>query len=146
MKISIGADHGGVSLRSALAAALQTAGHTVIDHGAFSTESVDYPDFSAQVGSDIQARRADLGILICKTGIGMSIAANKIPGIRAALVHYEDEAALCRQHNNANVIVLGSSHTKPEAAIRLVNIFLNSEFEGGRHQRRLDKLESSRCC
>jgi ribose 5-phosphate isomerase B len=146
MKISIGADHGGVSLRSALATALQQEGHTVIDHGTFSSESVDYPDFSSQVGADIIEQRAERGILICKTGIGMSIAANKISGVRAALVHFEDEASLCRQHNNANVIVFGSAHTSPEQAVQLTKIFLATEFEGGRHQRRVDKMESPHCC
>ncbi len=146
MKISIGADHGGISLRSALTAALQQAGHTVIDHGTFSAESVDYPDFSSLVGSDVVEQRAERGILICKTGIGMSIAANKIAGIRAALVHFEDEASLCRRHNNANVIVFGAGHTVPEQAVRFAQIFLAAEFEGGRHQRRVDKLESPHCC
>lgn len=146
MKISIGADHGGVELREALSKALKEKGHEVIDHGAFSLESVDYPDFASLVGEDVTSGRAERGILVCKTGIGMSIAANKVAGIRAALVHFADEAALCRQHNNANVIVFGSVYTLPEDAVTLAEIFLSTEFEGGRHQRRLDKLENSHCC
>lgn len=146
MKISIGADHGGVALRDALSKALKEKGHEVIDHGAFSTESVDYPDFAGLVGLDVTSGRADYGVLICKTGIGMSIAANKVPGVRAALVHFADEAALCREHNNANVIVFGAVYTLPEDAVTLTGIFLSTEFEGGRHQRRLDKLENSHSC
>lgn len=146
MKISIGADHGGVALREALSKALREQGHEVIDHGTYSTESVDYPDFSSLVGEDVNSGRADFGVLVCKTGIGMTIAANKIHGIRAALIHFAEEAALCRQHNNANVIVFGALYTLPEDAITLTNIFLKTEFEGGRHQRRLDKMGNSHCC
>lgn len=140
MKISLGVDHGAFNLRETLLAHLKEAGHDVIDHGTYSTDSVDYPDYAHAVSSDITAGRADLGVLCCTTGIGVSIAANKVEGIRAANVRYEDEAALSRRHNHANVICLGALHTTTYEAKRLVDIFLSAPFEGGRHARRVGKM------
>jgi ribose 5-phosphate isomerase B len=140
MKISIGFDHGALALREPVIEQLEALGHTVIDHGTKTTDSVDYPDYAALVTADVAGGEAEAGILCCTTGIGMSMAANKVKGIRAALVHYEDEAALTRQHNNANVLCLGSLHTQPAEARRLVEVFLASEFEGGRHERRVCKF------
>ena len=151
MKLSIGVDHGALNLRESLLEQLRAAGHEVIDHGASSTESVDYPDFAQKVCEDVTTGRAECGILCCTTGIGMSMSANKYPGIRAALVHFENEADLTRRHNNANVICLGAHHTTGYEAGRLVNTFLSSTFEGGRHARRVDKFSQwetkpNNCC
>ena len=140
MNISIGFDHGALDLRAPVMETLQGLGHVVIDHGTDSAESVDYPDYARLVTDDVASGKADAGILCCTTGIGMSMAANKVKGIRAALVHYEDEAALTRKHNNANVLCLGSLHTKAEEASQLVTVFLANEFEGGRHDRRVCKF------
>ncbi|MDX2111743.1 MAG: ribose 5-phosphate isomerase B [Verrucomicrobiota bacterium] len=147
MKISIGADHGGLELREHLVKHLKAGGHEVIDHGAFTTESVDYPDYSAKVGGDVAGGAALFGVLICTTGIGIGIAANKIRGIRAALVTNEDAARLCRQHNNANIICLGQRHTTKVQAALYLDIFINSTFDGTndvgvRHTRRLGKISS----
>lgn len=139
MKISIGFDHGAIPLRKALLEHLKSQGHELVDHGTDSTESVDYPDYAHLVSGDVAAGRVEAGILCCTTGIGMSIAANKIKGVRAAVVKFEDEAALTRQHNNANVLCLGAHHTTPYEALRLADIFLRSNFEGGRHERRVNK-------
>lgn len=140
MKISIGFDHGAIPLRKALLDHLESKGHQIIDHGTDSTESVDYPDFAGKVCADVTAEKADIGILCCTTGIGMCMSANKFKGIRAALVRYEDESALTRQHNNANVLCLGALHTTPYEACRLADSFITSSFEGGRHARRVGKF------
>jgi RpiB/LacA/LacB family sugar-phosphate isomerase len=140
MKISIGFDHGALSLREALIPYLQENGHELVDHGTDSPESVDYPDYSRAVCEDIQNGRAEYGILCCTTGIGMSMSANKFPGVRAALVRYEDEAALTRRHNNANVLCLGALHTTAYEARRLADAFISNAFEGGRHARRVGKF------
>jgi ribose 5-phosphate isomerase B len=143
MKVSIGFDHGAISLREAVLQVLKEAGHTVTDHGTDSPDSVDYPDFAREVTKDIVEGRSEAGILCCTTGIGMSMAANKVKGIRAALVRYEDEAALTRQHNNANVLCMGALHTTPYEAVRLVRSFLENAFIGGeqpRHARRVGKF------
>lgn len=141
MKISIGTDHGGLALRESLAKHLAASGHHVTDHGAFTTESVDYPDYAHLVCSDVTSGRSDFGLLICTSGIGMAIAANKVPGIRAGVVHFPDDAAKCREHNNVNVLCLGAKHETTESAARLADIFLAAKFEGGRHSRRVDKFE-----
>lgn len=147
MKISIGSDHGAVELRQALAHFLKQSAFTLIDHGTHSSTSVDYPDFAQLVGSDIVAGRAQYGILICTTGVGMSIAANKIVGIRAALVHNLIDAEFARRHNNANVICFGARHETPDQAIAYTKIFIDTHFESGnRHYRRVEKLESKPCC
>lgn len=140
MNISIGFDHGALTLRAPVLEGLQAAGHTIIDHGTDSPESVDYPDFARLVCDDVTSGKAEAGILCCTTGIGMSMAANKVRGIRAALVHHEDEASLTRRHNNANVLCMGALHTDPDTARKLVDVFLSNSFEGGRHDRRVCKF------
>lgn len=140
MKISFACDHGALALREAIIDHLHQNNIEVIDHGTRSAESVDYPDFAHKVCEDIQTNRADMGILVCTTGIGMSMAANKFDGVRAALVHYEDQARLTRQHNHANVLCLGAMHTSTYEACRFIDIFLNTEPEGGRHARRVSKF------
>ena len=152
MKGSIGFDHGALALRETVINSLNQAGHQVLDHGTDSTASVDYPDYARLVAEDVANGRAEAGILCCTTGIGMSMAANKIKGVRAALVRFEDEAALTRQHNNANVLCMGALHTTPYEAGRLVNVFLENTFTGAsqpRHARRVGKItewENSSCC
>ena len=148
MKISLGTDHGGVDLREKVAAYLKEEGHEVLDHGAFNEESVDYPDYAKLVCGDVTEGRADYGLLICKSGIGMSISANKVPGIRAALVAFDEDAAMTRKHNNSNVLVLPGKHTTDQQAYARIKDFISTEFEGGRHARRVDKMEvrDETCC
>ncbi len=140
MKISLGMDHAGFPLRTAVEDYLKKKGIEVIDRGTHSTDSVDYPDFAEQVGNDVAQGKADFGILMCSSGIGMSISANKVKGIRAALVQNEDNAQYARKHNNANVICMGGKYLEGEEAQKFLDIFLNTPFEGGRHQRRVDKI------
>jgi RpiB/LacA/LacB family sugar-phosphate isomerase len=139
--IAIGADHGGYELKEALKQHLAKRGVSVADFGASSSEPSDYPDYAQVVAQSVARHKAQLGVLICSTGIGMSIAANKVPGVRAALVGDTSTAALARQHNNANVLCLAGQTTKPEEARRIVDVFLDARFEGGRHERRIDKME-----
>lgn len=150
MIIAIGSDHAGFMLKSDVIAWLQKIGHQVLDLGCNDDHtSVDYPIFGEKVAMDVVSGKVDLGILICGTGIGMSITANKIAGIRAALCGDTFSARASRAHNNANVLVLGSRVTGPGLALDIVEAFLNSSFEGGRHQRRLDlvqKLEINTGC
>ena len=141
MIIAFGADHGGVELKSALIKRVREMGHTAIDCGTSGTESVDYVDYAGAVAKLITGRQTDKGVLVCKTGIGMSIAANKVRGIRAALVYNDEVAALSRKHNDANVICFSASYTDQKSAGKMLDIWLNTDFEGGRHQRRIDKLD-----
>ena len=138
-KISIGCDHGAVALKTAL---LEILGgkYEISDDGTFGSESVDYPDFAEKVCSDVLSGKADFGVLLCTTGIGMSIAANKIAGIRAALCHNADCAKFSRLHNNANVICMGAKYVPPALAAEMVCIFAETQFEGGRHERRVCKF------
>ncbi len=138
--LALGADHGGVALKSRLAAALVEAGHEVQDYGTDGTASVDYPDFAHAVCSAVEKRKADLGVLICGTGIGMSIAANRYQGIRCGLAHDVTTARLTRAHNDANVLALGARIVGDEVALDILRAFLDTTFEGGRHERRLAKL------
>jgi len=140
MFIAIASDHGGFALKKHLAALLEKEGHMVIDRGCPDESSVDYPDLAALVAQDILVGNAEFGVLVCGTGIGMSIMANRHPGVRAALVHRDDYAKLAREHNDANVICLGGRFVSKEDAERFVKIFLSTPFEGGRHQRRVEKL------
>jgi glycine hydroxymethyltransferase len=139
--IAIGADHGGYALKEALKQHLEKRGVSVADFGATGGESSDYPDYAQAVAQSVAHQKAQFGVLICSTGIGMSIAANKVPGVRAALVGDVSTAALARQHNNANVLCLAGKTTKPEEAKRIVDAFLDARFEGGRHGRRVKKME-----
>jgi RpiB/LacA/LacB family sugar-phosphate isomerase len=140
--IAIGADHGGYDLKEALKNHLQKRGVSVADFGAPSKESTDYPDFAQAVAHSVALRKAEFGLLICTTGVGMSITANKVPGVRAALVGDEQTAALARQHNNANVLCLAGKHTDAVEARKIIDAFLNARFEGGRHERRVNKMEA----
>lgn len=140
MKIAIGADHRGYKLKRVLVEFLRGKGHDVTEYGAQSEESYDYPDAAIPLGEAVASGKADRGILICMTGIGMSIAANKVKGVRAALVTSEEFAELSRKHNNANVICLQGGYVDPEDAKKFVEIFLKTDFEGGRHARRVKKI------
>tara|TARA_B100001248_G_scaffold241598_1_gene208366 strand:- start:40446 stop:40877 length:432 start_codon:yes stop_codon:yes gene_type:complete len=142
MKVSIGADHGGISLRESIIEVLEEAGHEVVDHGTKSKESVDYPDYAQAVGKDVASGDCDFGVLVCTSGIGMSISANKIPGVRAALIYNEDAAEYARRHNNANVICVGEKYVTPYIGARCMKMFLETPFEGGRHERRVGKIEN----
>lgn len=138
--IIIGSDHGGLALKTALNSYLKRRGFVVTDAGTNGDASVDYPDFGQKVAETVIAGEAELGILICGTGIGMSIAANKVPGIRAALVTDVFMARMAKEHNNANVLVLGGRVLDEQKACDLVGAWLDATFEGGRHQARLDKI------
>ena len=138
--IVIGSDHGGLSMKAALKSYLTRRGITVEDAGTDSDASVDYPDFGLKVAEEVASGRAEAGILVCGTGIGMSIAANKVPGIRAALVTDVFMARMAKEHNNANVLVLGGRVLDEQKACDLAGSWLDAAFEGGRHQGRLDKI------
>ncbi len=139
MKISIGSDHRGIEQRQTAAAAIEALNFQSDDCGTYSTESCDYPDIAEVVAQRVAAGDSDRGILICGTGIGMSIAANKVPGIRAAVCHDRTTTVLSRQHNNANVLCLAGSLSSDQIT-ELVSIWLVTAFEGGRHQRRVEKI------
>jgi ribose 5-phosphate isomerase B len=142
MKIAIGSDHAGLALKEQLRDRLTQSGHEVADFGTNSPESTDYPDFVNPVTQAVVSGAADRGILVCSTGIGMSITANKVRGIRAALCMNEDQARLTRAHNNANVLALGAKYTPLDLALDIAGTFLKTEFEGGRHARRVSKITS----
>ena len=140
MRIAVGSDHAGYQLKQQLADHLRDAGHDVEDLGTHSEESVDYPDFGAQVARAVVNGKADYGLCVCGTGIGIGIAANKVRGARAAIVHDATSARMARQHNDANVVCIGARVTGPQAAADALDAFLGAEFEGGRHQRRIDLI------
>jgi ribose 5-phosphate isomerase B len=139
-KIAIGADHAGFHAKELIKKFLAAQGYEVDDVGTASEESVDYPDFARQVAERVAAGRVQLGILMCGTGIGMSMAANKVPGVRAAQAHDIMTAHLAREHNDANVLTIGARVVPEEQTIAIVREFLNTAFAGGRHQRRVDKI------
>jgi ribose 5-phosphate isomerase B len=140
MRIALGCDHAGTDVKDALGATLAEAGHQVDDCGCQGTDSVDYPDFAEAVARRVAGGDSERGILICGTGIGMSIAANKVAGVRAAKVNDPEEARLCRAHNDANVICVGARVLDPSVLREVVTAFLEGPFEGGRHARRVDKI------
>lgn len=140
--IAIASDHGGFELKTILAAELTKSGYEVLDLGTNGTESVDYPDYAAAMAAAIHDGRVERGILLCGTGIGMSIAANRYPYMRAALVHDAFTTRLARQHNDANILVLGGRTTGVEIAKDCMKIFLETAFEGGRHARRVAKMSA----
>jgi ribose 5-phosphate isomerase B len=140
MKIAIAADHAGFALKERLRMTLAEQGHEVADYGTASTESCDYPDFAQQVAREVGHGRVDRGILVCSTGIGMAMAANKVDGVRAAPAQSEDEVRLTREHNDANVLTLGARYLDEDRASALIHIFLDTEFMGGRHARRVAKI------
>lgn len=136
----MGSDHGGRELREALKARLEESGITIIDHGTFTSDSVDYPDYAGLVAKDIINKKADFGVLVCTTGIGVSISANKFHGIRAAVVCCDDAAEFSRRHNNANIICFGGKYQTPYLAERFTKIFINTKYDGGRHDQRIKKI------
>ncbi len=140
LRIALGADHAGVALKDNLARLLDERGIAYKDFGTHGPGSVDYPDFAADVARAVAAGDFDRGLLVCGSGIGMAIAANKIPGIRAAVVTEAESARLSRSHNDANVLALGARLMTPALATDIVTAFLDTPFEGERHQRRIDKL------
>lgn len=140
MRILVGADAAGFSLKAELIAYLRRGGHEVEDAGTYSTEPVHYPEYARKVGRAVARKKHDCGILICGTGIGMSIAANKVPGVRAALVHDSFGARLSREHNDANVLVMGAWEVTPERAKEIVTSWLTAGYKGGRHDTRLRQL------
>jgi len=141
MKISLGCDHGGYALKEHIKAYLESKGHEVVDCGTYSTDSCDYPIFGEAAARKVQSGECERGIVICTTGIGISIAANKVKGIRCAHCTDSLSAEMTRRHNDANVLALGAGITGPNLAKRIVEVFLNTEFEGGRHARRVGQLD-----
>lgn len=141
MRIAIGSDHRGLDFKQAVIRLITGAGHSCEDKGCYTSEPVDYPDIAREVAGAVAGGDFDYGVLICGTGIGMSIAANKVRGIRAALCHDAFTAARARQHNDANILCLAAEGNQ-SAAAEIVDIFLTTPFEGGRHQLRLDKIKA----
>ncbi len=141
LTISLGSDHAGLPLKRALLAHLKSLGHTVTDRGTLTEDSCDYPLYAQAVAADVTAGRSRFGVLVCSTGVGISIAANKVAGIRAALVHNVEMSGLARQHNDANVICFGGRYVSPELAAACLDAFLAAGFEGGRHARRVGQIE-----
>jgi len=140
MKIAIGADHAGFSLKEKLRQKLAEEGHEVADFGTDNLDSCDYPDYAQRVAREVAQGRTDRGILVCSTGIGMAMAANKVDGVRAAPAQNDDEVQFTREHNDANVLTLGAKYMDEARAMELIDIFLNTEFAGGRHARRVAKI------
>jgi ribose 5-phosphate isomerase B len=140
MKIAIAADHAGFALKEQLRQKLAEDGNEVVDFGTNTAESCDYPDFAQSVARDVSQGRSDRGILVCSTGIGMAIAANKVDGVRAAPAQSQDEVKLTREHNDANILTLGAKYLDETQAMDLIHTFLGTEFIGGRHARRVAKI------
>ncbi|WP_319370763.1 ribose 5-phosphate isomerase B [uncultured Ilyobacter sp.] len=145
MIIALGADHGGFQLKEKIKEHLIEKGQEILDLGSYSEESVDYPEFGRAVGEAVLDNKANCGIIICGTGIGISISANRIKGVRAALCTDSTMARLTRQHNDANVLALGARITGDVLALDIVDTFLSTEFEGGRHSVRVGKIEEKNC-
>ena len=143
MQFSIGNDHAGVDYKEAIVSYLISKGHEVLNHGTDSEDSVDYPDFIHPVAQDVSSKKASLGIIICGSGNGASMTANKYQDIRSALCWTKEIVALARQHNNANVLSLPARFISIPQAIAMVEVYINTDFEGGRHQNRIDKIPCS---
>lgn len=141
MKIAVASDHGGFALKETVREHLKGRGFEVVDLGTYSEESVDYPVYGRLCGQAVASGEADLGIVVCGTGIGISIAANKVHGIRCGLCTSVEMARLTKQHNNANILALGGRTTEPKLALEIVDTWLDTSFEGGRHQRRVEMLD-----
>lgn len=154
MRIALGADHAGVALKASIRRAFDEAArasparpaNTYVDFGTHSEEPADYPDFARPVAEGVASGAFDRGVLVCGTGVGMSIAANKVPGVRAALVHDCDGARLCREHNDANIVTLAGRSLAPEVALAIVDTFLDTPFAAGRHERRIGKITDMERC
>ena len=140
MKISIGNDHAGTGYKIEITEYLKSQGHEVINHGTDETDSVDYPDFVHPVALDIQNKKVDFGIIICGSGNGANMTANKHQGVRSALCWNKEIVELAREHNNANILSIPARYTSKEQAVEMVKVFLETEFEGGRHSRRVEKI------
>jgi ribose 5-phosphate isomerase B len=140
MRVSIGSDHAGFELKEKLEAHLRAMGHEVSDVGTHNDDSVDYPDLAAAVGTAVAKGEAERGVLVCGSGVGVAIAANKVDGVRAANVYDPEMAKMSRLHNDANVVTMGGRYLPEEVAREIVDTFLDTAFEGGRHQRRVDKI------
>lgn len=145
-KIGISADHAGFELKKILVNELEKNGYEVTDYGTNNAESTDYPDFAYAVAKSVQEGKNEMGVIICGSGVGVSITANKVEGVRAANCFNTEMAKLARQHNNANVICIGARFVASEEAKEMVESFLSTEFEGGRHQRRVEKIHSLTGC
>ncbi len=142
MRIRIGSDHAGFALKETVKSHLISQGHEIVDEGPASDDSVDYPHYAQKVARAVAAHKADFGILVCGTGLGMEIAANKVHGVRAVQISDPEFAKMARAHNNANVLTLAGRYTEPETAMRIVDTFLATPFEAGRHSRRVDQISS----
>lgn len=140
MRVYLGADHAGFQLKEYVESSLAALGHEVTDVGTHAEDSVDYPDFAAMVGEAVADGRADVGVLVCGTGLGMAIAANKVEGVRAIQASDPEMARMARLHNDANVITLPGRYITPTQADEVLAAFLGTDFEGGRHQKRIDKI------
>jgi len=140
-RVALASDHGGFGLKTEIKNYLTSKGYEIIDLGTDSEASVDYPDFGAAAAKAVLDKKADCAIIMCGSGIGISISANKFKGIRCALCFDTYTAKMCRMHNDANIMALGGRITTIERAVDMVDLFLNTEFEGGRHQRRIDKID-----
>ena len=140
MVLYIACDHGGIELKKAIVDKLENQNVKVVDYGTNTTDSVDYPDYGYKVAESVAKDAGSKGIVICKTGVGMSICANKVKGVRCALCTSVDMARLCREHNNANVLALGAGNTDIATALEMVDAFMSTEFAGGRHEARVAKI------
>ncbi len=140
MKVALGADHAGYELKEKVKKYLQSKGVETLDLGTNSTESVDYPDFAVKVAEQVSQKIVDWGVLVCKSGIGMSIAANKVKGVRAAVVRTVEDTKLARGHNDANLLALSGAFTTEAEAKKIVDAWMGTKFEGGRHERRVKKI------
>jgi len=140
MKIAIGSDHRGGAFKERIKKHLEARDHEIVDVGSFDDQSVDYPDYAFKVAELVAGGETARGVLVCGSGVGMSIAANKVHGVRAALCHTPRSAALSRQHNDANVLALSELAGETDDCLEIVDAFLDSDFEGGRHARRVDKI------
>ena len=145
MKIVVGSDHAAYELKEAIKEKLISEGHEVIDVGCDSTESVDYPKYGHAVGRTVASGEAERGIAVCGSGIGISIACNKVPGIRAALCTSVEMAEMCRRHNNANVVCMGARMISQELAFDIIDKWMTTDFEGGKHLRRINEIEDIWC-
>jgi ribose 5-phosphate isomerase B len=141
MRVAVASDHAGFALKQHVAVTLRAAGHDVVDVGADSSQPVDYPEFAAAAARLVSDGAADSGVVVCGSGVGVSIVANKVPRVRAVNAHDAEEAAMARRHNDANVVALAGRRLAPEAADRIVTVFLQTDFEGGRHARRVAAIE-----
>lgn len=139
-KVAIASDHAGYQAKESIKRLLDELGLTYEDYGTQSEDSVDYPDYAARIGEAVARGEAERGILVCGSGIGMEIAANKVPGVRAALAWNEETARLARQHNDVNVIAVGARTTASDVILQIIRVFLSTDFDGGRHAHRVNKI------